>query len=345
MEKENNALKISHQETDQFETIMKNIDLSNTTSILQYGNAAQSKISAFSEATLEKIKTKNLDEIGDTLSSLVVQLKAGEKTEKKGLFSLFSKSRVEQLKANYASAQANIEKICQVLEHHQIALMKDIEMLEQLYAMNQENFDELNLYISAGKKKLEMAQQMELPLLLQDANDPQKAQFANDYAENCYRFEKKLHDLELTRTISIQMAPQIRLVQNNDILMAEKIQSSLVNTIPLWKSQLVLALGIENSRQAMEVQRKVSDMTNELLMRNSELLKSATIETAKESERGIVDLETLQKTNTDLIETLDEVIKIHSEGHQKREEAELELRRIENALKNKLTENINESIG
>lgn len=345
MEKENNALKINHQETDQFETIMKNIDLSNTTSILQYGNAAQSKISAFSEATLEKIKTKNLDEIGDTLSSLVVQLKAGEKTEKKGLFSLFSKSRVEQLKANYASAQANIEKICQVLEHHQIALMKDIEMLEQLYAMNQENFDELNLYISAGKKKLEMAQQMELPLLLQDANDPQKAQFANDYAENCYRFEKKLHDLELTRTISIQMAPQIRLVQNNDILMAEKIQSSLVNTIPLWKSQLVLALGIENSRQAMEVQRKVSDMTNELLMRNSELLKSATIETAKESERGIVDLETLQKTNTDLIETLDEVIKIHSEGHQKREEAELELRRIENALKNKLTENINESIG
>lgn len=345
MEKENNALKINHQETDQFETIMKNIDLSNTTSILQYGNAAQSKISAFSEATLEKIKTKNLDEIGDTLSSLVVQLKAGEKTEKKGLFSLFSKSRVEQLKANYASAQANIEKICQVLEHHQIALMKDIEMLEQLYAMNQENFDELNLYISAGKKKLEMAQQMELPLLLQDANDPQKAQFANDYAENCYRFEKKLHDLELTRTISIQMAPQIRLVQNNDILMAEKIQSSLVNTIPLWKSQLVLALGIENSRQAMEVQRKVSDMTNELLMRNSELLKSATIETAKESERGIVDLETLQKTNTDLIETLDEVIKIHSEGHQKREEAELELRRIENELKNKLTENINESIG
>ncbi|WP_294561569.1 toxic anion resistance protein [uncultured Traorella sp.] len=334
---------LTSEEEKLVQEFSEKIDISDANMVLQYGASAQSKISSFSESTLEKVRTKDLGEIGDSLSELVAQLKTNEKPAKKGFFGLFNKSRIEQLKANYASTQTNIDKVVSVLEKHQISLMKDITMLDHLYEMNLENYKELTLYILAGKRKLETARQQELPKLVEKANQsrlPQDAQAANDYAEFCNRFEKKLHDLELTRTISIQMAPQIRLVQNNDTLMAEKIQSSLINTIPLWKSQMVLALGIENSRQAMEAQRTVTDMTNELLKRNSAMLKQGTIETAKESERGIVDIETLQSTNKDLIETLDEVLRIQTEGQQKRQQAEAELRRIENELKEKLTNTV-----
>ncbi len=336
---------LTSEEEKLVQEFSEKIDISDANMVLQYGASAQSKISSFSESTLEKVRTKDLGEIGDSLSELVAQLKTNEKPAKKGFFGLFNKSRIEQLKANYASTQTNIDKVVSVLEKHQISLMKDITMLDHLYEMNLENYKELTLYILAGKRKLETARQQELPKLVEKANQsrlPQDAQAANDYAEFCNRFEKKLHDLELTRTISIQMAPQIRLVQNNDTLMAEKIQSSLINTIPLWKSQMVLALGIENSRQAMEAQRTVTDMTNELLKRNSAMLKQGTIETAKESERGIVDIETLQSTNKDLIETLDEVLRIQTEGQQKRQQAEAELRRIENELKEKLTNRVEE---
>lgn len=334
---------LTSEEEKLVQEFSEKIDISDANMVLQYGASAQSKISSFSESTLEKVRTKDLGEIGDSFSELVAQLKTNEKPAKKGFFGLFNKSRIEQLKANYASTQTNIDKVVSVLEKHQISLMKDITMLDHLYEMNLENYKELTLYILAGKRKLETARQQELPKLVEKANQsrlPQDAQAANDYAEFCNRFEKKLHDLELTRTISIQMAPQIRLVQNNDTLMAEKIQSSLINTIPLWKSQMVLALGIENSRQAMEAQRTVTDMTNELLKRNSAMLKQGTIETAKESERGIVDIETLQSTNKDLIETLDEVLRIQTEGQQKRQQAEAELRRIENELKEKLTNTV-----
>ena len=330
---------LTSEEEKLVQEFSEKIDISDANMVLQYGASAQSKISSFSESTLEKVRTKDLGEIGDSLSELVAQLKTNEKPAKKGFFGLFNKSRIEQLKANYASTQTNIDKVVSVLEKHQISLMKDITMLDHLYEMNLENYKELTLYILAGKRKLETARQQELPKLVEKANQsrlPQDAQAANDYAEFCNRFEKKLHDLELTRTISIQMAPQIRLVQNNDTLMAEKIQSSLINTIPLWKSQMVLALGIENSRQAMEAQRTVTDMTNELLKRNSAMLKQGTIE----SERGIVDIETLQSTNKDLIETLDEVLRIQTEGQQKRQQAEAELRRIENELKEKLTNTV-----
>ncbi len=341
--KQPDEIVLTSEEEKLVQEFSEKIDISDANMVLQYGASAQSKISSFSESTLEKVRTKDLGEIGDSLSELVAQLKTNEKPAKKGFFGLFNKSRIEQLKANYASTQTNIDKVVSVLEKHQISLMKDITMLDHLYEMNLENYKELTLYILAGKRKLETARQQELPKLVEKANQsrlPQDAQAANDYAEFCNRFEKKLHDLELTRTISIQMAPQIRLVQNNDTLMAEKIQSSLINTIPLWKSQMVLALGIENSRQAMEAQRTVTDMTNELLKRNSAMLKQGTIETAKESERGIVDIETLQSTNKDLIETLDEVLRIQTEGQQKRQQAEAELRRIENELKEKLTNTV-----
>lgn len=343
VEKKPEEMVLSSEEEKLVQDFSEKIDLTDSNMVLQYGASAQSKISTFSENTLNKVRTKDLGEIGDSLSELVAQLKTNDKPAKKGLFGMFNKSRVEQIKANYASTQANIDKVVAELEKHQISLMKDITMLDHLYEMNLENYKELTLYILAGKRKLEAARQKEVPELVEKANLsrlPQDAQMANDYAEFCNRFEKKLHDLELTRTISIQMAPQIRLVQNNDMLMAEKIQSSLVNTIPLWKSQMVLALGIENSRQAMEAQRNVTDMTNELLRKNSAMLKQGTVETAKESERGIVDIETLQNTNKDLIETLDEVLKIQAEGQKKRQEAEIELRRIENELKDKLTQTV-----
>lgn len=332
---------LSEEEQQKVNEYIQKIDLSDTNSILQYGTNAQQKIGDFSESTLERIRTRDLGEVGESLSSLVAVLKTGENPKKKFL-GIFNRNKMEQIKANYSNAQENIEKISAVLEKHQISLMKDIEMLDQLYAMNLDNFRELTCYIMAGKKKLETARNEELPKLLEKAQSglPQDAQAANDYVQFCDRFEKKLHDLELTRMVSIQMAPQIRLVQNNDSLMVEKIQSSLLNTIPLWKSQLVLALGLENSKNAMEAQRKVSDMTNELLMKNAEMLKQGTIGTAKESERGIVDLETLQNTNKQLIETLDEVMKIQSEGQQKRAAAEQELRRIEQELKEKLTQTV-----
>ena len=336
-------IQLSVEEEKLVQEFSEKIDITDTNQVLQYGSLAQSKISAFSESTLEKVKTKDLGEIGETLGDLVVELKTSEKSNKKGVLGIFNRNKMEQIKANYASAQANIEKISTVLEKHQISLMKDITMLDHLYDMNLENYKELSLYIIAGKRKLNIAKTKELPALVEKANVsnlPHDAQVANDYAEFCNRFEKKIHDLELTRMICIQMAPQIRLVQNNDTLMAEKIQSSLMNTIPLWKSQLVLALGIENSNKAMEAQRSVTDMTNELLRRNSAMLKQGTIEAAKESERAIVDLETLQNTNKDLIETLDEVLRIQTEGQQKRQEAEIELRKIENELKNKLTQSI-----
>ena len=336
---------LSEEERQLVNDFAEKIDLTNSNVILQYGAAAQTKISTFSQSALDKVKTKDLGEVGESLTSLVTELKGFEidNEENNGFFGFFKKqsNKITQLKAQYDKADANVEKIIAVLEKHQIQLMKDIAMLDQMYELNLQNFKELSHYILAGKKKLAQAQNEELPKLVAQAEKsglPEDAQRANDYAAFCTRFEKKLHDLELTRMISIQMAPQIRLVQNNDTMMAEKIQSSLVNTIPLWKSQMVLALGVENSRQAMEAQRAVTDMTNDLLRKNAETLKVGTIATAKESERGIVDIETLQNTNKKLIETLDEVMKIQAEGRTKRREAEAELGRIEGELKQKLTE-------
>lgn len=335
---------LTPEERVMVEEFSEKIDLTNSNMILQYGAAAQSKISDFSESALDKVRTKDMAEIGQSLTDLVTELKNFDVDEEdKGFFGFFKKqaNRIANLKIQYDEADENVEKIVAVLERHQIQLLKDIAMLDQLYDLNLQNYKELSLYILAGKRKLKKAQEEELPKLLEHAKKtglPEDAQAANDYADFCNRFDKKLHDLELTRMISIQMAPQIRLVQNNDTLMAEKIQSSLVNTIPLWKSQMVLALGVENSREAMEAQRAVTEMTNELLRKNAETLKQGSIAAAKESERGIVDIETLKNTNEKLIETLDEVMRIQTEGRERRRAAEAELGRIEGELKNKLTE-------
>lgn len=318
------------------------IDLLNSNLVLQYGANAQKKIADFSETALENVKSKDLGEVGQMLTDVVVELKGFETAEEeKGFFGFFKKSanRLDAMKSKYAKAETNVNQICKVLENHQIQLLKDIALLDKMYDLNTTYFKELTMYILAGKRKLKKAQQTELPLLLDKAAKsglPEDAQAANDMAAMLNRFEKKIHDLELTRMISIQMAPQIRLVQNNDTLMTEKIQSTLVNTIPLWKSQMVLAIGINHSEQAARAQREVTDMTNELLKKNAEVLKTATIETAKESERGIVDVETLKKTNESLISTLDEVVRIQAEGRQKRMDAEAELARMEGELKNKL---------
>lgn len=318
------------------------IDLLNSNLVLQYGASAQKKIADFSETALENVKSKDLGEVGQMLTDVVVELKGFETAEEeKGFFGFFKKSanRLDAMKSKYAKAESNVNQICKVLENHQIQLLKDIALLDKMYDLNTTYFKELTMYILAGKRKLKKAQQTELPLLLDKAAKsglPEDAQAANDMASMLNRFEKKIHDLELTRMISIQMAPQIRLVQNNDTLMTEKIQSTLVNTIPLWKSQMVLAIGINHSEQAARAQREVTDMTNELLRKNAEVLKTATIETAKESERGIVDVETLKKTNESLISTLDEVVRIQAEGRQKRMDAEAELARMEGELKNKL---------
>lgn len=317
------------------------IDLNNSSQILRYGAGAQKKMADFSETALDNVRTKDLGEIGDMLSGVVLELKGFEEEEEKGFLGLFKKSsnKITAMKARYDKASNNIDRICTVLESHQVRLLKDVAMLDKLYEMNKAYFKEISMYIVAGKKKLSLIQSQELPALRDKAARsglPEDAQAANDLSALCNRFEKKLHDLELTRMISIQMAPQLRLVQNNDTQMAEKIQSTLVNTIPLWKSQMVLSLGIAHSEQAMKAQRDVTDMTNELLRKNAAALKMATIETAKESERGIVDMETLRTTNESLISTLDEVMRIQQEGRQKRGEAENELRRIENELKNKL---------
>lgn len=318
------------------------IDLANSNLVLQYGAGAQKKIADFSETALGSVRTKDLGEIGEMLTGVVTELKSfDQEEEEKGFMGLFKKNtnKINTMKAKYAKAETNVTRICQILEGHQIQLLKDVAMLDKMYELNKTYFKELSMYILAGKKKLEKVKNEELPALVEKSTKsglPEDAQAANDLANLCNRFEKKLHDLELTRMISIQMAPQIRLVQGNDTLMAEKIQSTLVNTIPLWKSQMVLALGVAHSGQAARAQREVTDMTNELLRKNAATLKMATIETAKESERGIVDIETLKMTNESLISTLDEVLKIQEEGRQKRKEAEAELNRIENELKNKL---------
>lgn len=342
-------MKLSPAERKTVEDFSKKIDITESNTILQYGSSAQKKVTDFSNTALQNVRTKDLGEIGTLLSNLVVELKTTEDPkENKGFFdSLFGKGKdkVTEYKAKYDKAEVNVEKIAGILEDHQITLLKDIALLDELYARNAQNTKELSMYILAGKKKLKEVRETELPALIQKAKEsnlPEDAQAANDLEQACVRFEKKLYDLELTRQVSIQMGPQIRLVQNNDTLMTEKIQSTLVNTIPLWKNQIVLSLGIEHSKQAMEAEREVTNMTNDLLKKNAETLHQATIDVAKESERGIVDIETLQHTNEQLIATLDEVLQIQRDGHEKREAAELELRRIENQLTNKLLEINNE---
>ena len=342
-------MKLSAAERKTIDDFSKKIDITESNTILQYGSAAQKKVTDFSNTALKNVRTKDLGEIGSLLSNLVVELKTTDDSqENKGFFSgLFGKSKdkVNEFKAKYDKAEVNVEKIAGILEDHQITLLKDIALLDELYERNAQNTKELSMYILAGKKKLKEVRENELPALIRKAKEsslPEDAQAANDLEQACVRFEKKLHDLELTRQVSIQMGPQIRLVQNNDTLMTEKIQSTLVNTIPLWKNQIVLSLGIEHSKQAMEAEREVTNMTNDLLKKNAETLHQATIDVAKESERGIVDIETLQHTNEQLIATLDEVLQIQKEGHEKREAAELELRRIENQLTSKLLEINNE---
>ncbi|MBO5228396.1 MAG: toxic anion resistance protein [Lachnospiraceae bacterium] len=335
---------LSDEERQQVENFVTQIDLNNSGAVMQYGAGAQKKIADFSETALAKVETKDLGEIGNMLTSVVTELKSFDvEEEQKGLFSFFKKgaNKLTALQAKYDVAENNVNKIVTALEEAQVTLIKDVAMLDKMYDLNLSYFKELSMYIMAGKKRLEKAQKEELPALIEKSKQsglPEDAQKANDFAGLCNRFEKKVHDLELTRTIALQMAPQIRLVQNKDTLMADKIQSTIVNTIPLWKSQMVLALGINHSTQAAEAQREVTDMTNALLKKNAETLKLATIETAKETERGIVDIETLKATNQNLIATFDEVLKIQDEGRQKRREAEAELQRMENELKNKLLE-------
>ena len=317
------------------------IDLTNSTMILQYGAGTQKKMADFSETAMENVKTKDLGEVGDLLSGVVKELRNFDEEEEKGFLGIFKKTsnKIQSMKAKYAKAETNINEICKVLENHQVLLLKDIAILDKMYELNLTYFKELTMYILAGKKKLQEVRSTKIQELVQKAQITglaEDAQAARDLEAMCGRFEKKIHDLELTRTISLQTAPQIRLVQGNDTLMVEKIQSTIVNTIPLWKSQMVLALGVEHSAQAAAAQREVTDMTNELLRKNAEKLKMATIDTAKESERGIVDMETLKATNESLISTLDEVMKIQQEGRQKRREAEQEMLRLENELKGKL---------
>lgn len=319
------------------------IDIENTNQILQYGAGTQKKMADFSNTALENVKTQDLGEVGDLISGVVGELKNFDVEEDRGFFGFFKKqsSKIENMKNKYAKAEVNVEKITDALEQHQVRLMKDSAMLDKMYEQNLNYFKELTMYILAGKKKLEETRNGKLLELQNKAamsGLPEDAQVAKDLDEKCNRFEKKLHDLELTRTISMQTAPQIRLIQNNDTSMVEKIQTMIVNTIPLWKSQMVLALGLAHSEQALRAQRAVSDTTNELLRKNAEKLKMSTVETARESERGIVDIETLQATNKSLIETLDEVRKIQAEGADKRKAAEAELVRIEDELKKKLLE-------
>ena len=336
-------IQLSPQEQKMVEDFSQKIDLTDTAMVLQYGAAAQKNIADFSENALNNVRTKDLGQVGEALSSLVVELKTFGEEEKSGIFGFFQKKKKEAmaLKASYDKAEANVDKIVAVLENHQLTLMKDIAMLDQMYQLNTKYYKELTMYILAGKKALDKARSETLAQLQQtaaQAKTQEAAQQYNDFANQCNRFEKKIHDLELTRMVSIQMGPQTRLIQNNDALMLEKIQSSLVNTIPLWKSQMVLALGLEHSRQAAAAQSAVSDMTNQLLQKNADMLHMGAVEAARESERGIVDLETLQHTNQQLISTLDEVMEIQTQGAQKRREAEVELARIESELKQKLLE-------
>ena len=347
-QREANAVKIdesmlSEAERKMVDDFAQKIDVTDSNLVLQYGAAAQKNIASFSENALSNVRTKDLGQVGDALSQLVGELKTFGQPEKKGLAGLFQKKRseLEAMKASYAKAESNVDRIVKVLEEHQVTLMKDIAMFDQMYELNTKYYKELTMYIIAGKKRLEYLRSNDLVQLREKAaqsGTQEDAQACNDLANLLDRFEKKLHDLELTRMISIQMGPQTRLLQNNDTQMLEKIQSSLVNTIPLWKSQMVLALGLEHGRQATAAQTAVTNITNDLLRQNADMLKMGTIETAKEAERSVVDIQTLQHTNQQLISTLDEVMKIQTEGAQKRKEAEVELGRIEGELKQKLLE-------
>ncbi len=338
---------LSAEEKKMVEDFSKQIDITQTNAILQYGAAAQNKVADFSENALNKVKSKVTGDVGEILSSLVNELKGFEIKEDEGFFSkMFKKTSnsVEGLKTKYDSAEKNVNKIVDILEEHQVTLLKDISLLDQLYAKNQTNLKELTMYILAGYKALDKYKNEDLPKALEKATKtgaPEDAQAANDLSNSINRFEKKLHDLELTRMVSVQMAPQIRLVQNNDTQMVEKIQSTIVNTIPLWKSQMLIALGINHSKEALKAQNEVTEMTNRMLKENAANLKMATIETAKQAERGIVDIETLTDTNKKLIETLEEVQHIQEDGRKKRAEAQVELRKIEAELQRKLTDVVN----
>ena len=336
---------LTEAERKSVEDFSKTINIEDANTVLQYGSGAQKNISEFSGAALNTVRTKDMGEVGNMLSGLVVELKSMnfDQEDKKGIKGLFRKTatQIDAMKAQYDKAEVNVNKITEELEKHQVVLLKDVAMLDKMYELNQAYFKELSMYILAGKKRLEECRATKLQELLQKAEAsglPEDAQAANDYASMCTRFEKKIHDLELTRMISIQMSPQIRMIQNNDTLMVEKIQTSIVNTIPLWKSQMVLALGMSHSQQAMKAQREVTDLTNDLLKKNSEMLKTGSVEIAKESERGIVEIETLKATNENLISTLEEVRQIQVDGAARRREAEAELVRIEDELRKKLLE-------
>lgn len=342
-QKEEEAPVLTPEEQKMVNDFAAKIDIENTNQILQYGAGTQKKMADFSDTALENVKTQDLGEIGELISNVVGELKDFDVQEEGKFFGFFRKqtSKIENLKNKYDKAQVNVEKITDSLQQHQVRLMKDSAMLDKMYEQNLNYFKELTMYILAGKKKLEETRNGKLAEMKNKAalsGLPEDAQAARDLDEKCSRFEKKLHDLELTRTIAMQTAPQIRLIQNNDTVMVEKIQTTIVNTIPLWKSQMVLALGIAHSAEAAQAQRQVTDITNELLRKNAETLHMATVETAKESERGIVDLETLQKTNADLIQTLDDVMRIQMEGRQKRQAAEMEMHRMEEELRRKLLE-------
>ena len=333
---------LSPEERQMAAQFAEKIDLTNSQMILQYGAGSQKKMADFTENALSNVRSKDLGEVGDLLAGVVKELKCFDDVEEeKGFFGFMKKpaNKITAMKAKYNKAETNVNHICKVLESHQVQLMKDVALLDKMYELNLTYFKELTMYIMAGKMKLHEIQTTKLPQLLQKAQASglaEDAQAARDLDSMCNRFEKKLHDLELTRQVSLQTAPQIRMIQGNDTLMVEKIQSTIVNTIPLWKSQMVLSLGVEHSAQAAAAQREVTDMTNELLRKNAAKLKMATIEAAKESERGIVDMETLKMTNESLISTLDEVMRIQQEGRQKRREAETELQHLEGELKKKL---------
>ena len=337
-------VELTEEEKKMVADFASQIDITNTQMVLQYGASCQQKIADFSESALGSVRTKDLGEVGDMLTSVLGELRAiGDEEESKGLFGFFKKSgdKLSAMKAKYDKAEANVDRIAEELEKHQITLLKDAAMLDKMYQLNLIYFKELSMYILAGKQKLKEALEVELPRLREKAERsglPEDTQAVRDFAEMCNRFEKKIYDLELTRTVALQMAPQIRLIQNNDTVMSDKIQSTLVNTIPLWKSQMVIAIGLSHATDAAKAQHQVSDMTNELLKKNAEALKVATIETARESERGIVDIETLQTTNQTLISTLDEVLKIQQEGRAKRASAEVELAKLESDMRKKLLE-------
>lgn len=332
---------LSDAEKKQVDAFVKQIDIKDSNIVLQYGSGAQKKMAAFSEKAIENVKTKDMGEVGKLLTDVVMELKGFDEEEDKGIFGFFKKqgNKLQMLKAKYDKTEVNIGKITDALENHQVTLMKDTAMLDKMYELNLTHFKELTMYIIAGKKRLYEVRNTELKELLAKAETsgkPEDAQAARDLEAQCTRFEKKLYDLELTRTVAMQTAPQIRIVQENDIVMSEKIQSTLVNTIPLWKTQMALALGIEHAGQAAKAERAVNDMTNQLLTKNAEMLHQASVEVAKESERGIVDIETLTKTNETLIKTFDEVMQIQKEGREKRAAAEVEMARIEAELKNKV---------